>query len=135
MVLDKHGKLIATIATPWATDATGKAITSYFTTDGQTLTQHIEHNVPGVVYPVTADPWWQWHWWGYTVYLNKWETQVASWGVAGVVGYFGWTGIGGGAVAVIVAAAQTAISNGYCLSVNMPWLGWPFTVYPWLYRC
>jgi len=135
VVLDKHGKLIADIATPWATDATGKAITTYFTTDGQTLTQHIEHNVPGVVYPVTADPWWQWHWWGYTVYLNKWETQVASWGVVGVIGYFGWTGIGGAAAAVIAAGAQYAIDHGYCLAVNMPFWGWPFIVNPWMYRC
>ncbi len=44
---------------PWAKDAEGKELKTWFTTDGLTLTQHVEHNVKGVVYPVTADPWWQ----------------------------------------------------------------------------
>lgn len=58
VVVDSTGELIAAVDTPWAKDATGKTIETYFTTDGQTLTQHINHNVAGVVYPVTADPAW-----------------------------------------------------------------------------
>lgn len=57
-VKDKAGEVISFVGAPWAKDATGKAISTWFTTDGQTLTQHVQHNTPGVVYPVTADPAW-----------------------------------------------------------------------------
>jgi hypothetical protein len=55
--LDSAHNILASVAKPWAKDANGLQIKTYFTTDGQTLTQHILHNVAGVVYPVTADPW------------------------------------------------------------------------------
>ncbi|NBP58697.1 MFS transporter, partial [bacterium] len=32
---------------------------TWFSTDGLTLIQHVEHNVAGIVYPVVADPWWK----------------------------------------------------------------------------
>ena len=86
-LLNAKGTVIASVAAPWATDATGKAITTYFTTDGQTLTQHILHNVPGVVYPVTADPWLSWGWNLY-VNFNWWETQTIE--HYQEAGYFGW---------------------------------------------
>lgn len=57
-VTDTTGQVLATVATPWAKDVNGTPIQTYFTTDGLTLTQHILHNVPGVVYPVTGDPAW-----------------------------------------------------------------------------
>ena len=50
------------VSTPWAKDAEGKDVKTWFTTDGKTLTQHVKHDVVGIVYPVTADPviipWW-----------------------------------------------------------------------------
>lgn len=58
LILDNTGQVLAGVASPWAKDAKGTPIQTYFTTDGQTLTQHVLHNVKGVVYPVTADPWW-----------------------------------------------------------------------------
>jgi hypothetical protein len=58
IVANANGELIASVASPWAKDANGTAIRTYFTTDGLTLTQHIDHSVAGVVYPVTADPAW-----------------------------------------------------------------------------
>ncbi len=58
LVLDDAGQIVATAATPWAKDANGQPVATYFTTDGTTLTQHVAHNVPGTAYPVTADPWW-----------------------------------------------------------------------------
>jgi hypothetical protein len=57
-VFGAGGETMATVATPWAKDAIGQAVDTYFTTDGQTLTQHVKHMVPGTVYPVTADPFW-----------------------------------------------------------------------------
>ena len=71
VILNSSGRAVAFIAIPWATDATGKHIQTYFTTDGTTLIQHILHNVPGVMYPVTADPNVYWSWWGVTIYINQ----------------------------------------------------------------
>jgi len=58
IILNSKDKPVAAVTTPWAKDTTGKAIQTYFTTDGKSLTQHVQHNVPGVVYPVIADPFW-----------------------------------------------------------------------------
>ncbi len=58
VVLDANGDVIATVDVPWAKDANGMVLQTWFTTDGQTLTQHVIHNVEGVVYPVNADPYW-----------------------------------------------------------------------------
>jgi hypothetical protein len=58
IVLDSASQPIVTVAAPWAKDAVGTAVNTWFTTDGQALTQHVQHNVEGVVYPVTADPFW-----------------------------------------------------------------------------
>jgi len=87
VVRNVKGTVIATIAAPWATDATGKAVKTYFTTDGQTLTQYILHNVPGITYPVTADPWLSWGW---NLYVNFtwWETQTIE--HYQEAGGFGW---------------------------------------------
>lgn len=47
------------IATPWAYDATGTAMSTSFALDGSTLVQTVEHE--GGVYPVLADPCgWSW---------------------------------------------------------------------------
>lgn len=58
VVNDSQGEAITSVGAPWAKDAAGVAVTTWFTTDGASLTQHVAHNVPGVVYPVTADPVW-----------------------------------------------------------------------------
>lgn len=58
VVYDAAGQAVSAVDTPWAKDATGKSVATWFTTDGTTLTQHVQHNVPGVVYPVSADPFW-----------------------------------------------------------------------------
>lgn len=58
IVLNEVGETLAVIDTPWATDANGMGIATWYTTDGHNLTQHIIHNVEGVSYPVTADPSW-----------------------------------------------------------------------------
>lgn len=57
LVVENDGSSILVITPPWATDAAGTSLETYFTTDGVSLTQHVLHNVEGVVYPVTADPW------------------------------------------------------------------------------
>jgi hypothetical protein len=63
------GTAIGTFARPWALDAAGADVTSYFEVQGDDLVQVVEHG-PHVTYPVVADPWWNpfsWNWgkvWG-----------------------------------------------------------------------
>ena len=57
-VISVNGKVVASVGAPWAKDATGKSVNTYYTTNGKTLTQHVDHLDGQVVYPVTADPWW-----------------------------------------------------------------------------
>ncbi len=58
VLYDNSNTAISIIGKPWAKDANGKEVKTWFSTDGLTLIQHVEHNVPGVVYPVVADPTW-----------------------------------------------------------------------------
>ena len=54
---------VATIAAPWATDANGKQVATYYQINGTGITQVIETNA-STTYPVTADP--SWVWWAGT---------------------------------------------------------------------
>lgn len=53
---DENGALAVTVAIPWALDANGVSVDTWYTVDGSTLTQHVAHRVAGVAYPVVADP-------------------------------------------------------------------------------
>jgi hypothetical protein len=133
IVLDSNNQPISTVSTPWARDARGKRIRTWFTTDGITLTQHIKHNVRGVVYPVVGDPRFSFGWTGVTIYLSRAETNTIAWAVGGVGVYFGWTGIGGAAAYALPPAAQWATSHGFCMAVYISWITrMPIT---WVYRC
>ncbi len=56
-VSDSNGVQISQIQAPWATDANGTSVPTYFNTDGQALTQHIGFHGGGYAFPVKADPW------------------------------------------------------------------------------
>jgi hypothetical protein len=129
-IVTTKGLVIGTLAKPWARDADGNSVPTYYTLKGNTIVQTIAHQ--GAVYPVAADPSVSWHWWGYQVQFTKHETQVIGWGISAVGAYFGWTGWA--AVAALAAAplASWATSHGYCLAINWYWNG---SVSPWLYRC
>lgn len=136
VVLDSQSQVLSMVATPWAKDANGLPVETYFTTDGRTLVQHVQHNVAGVAYPVTADPSFSWSWSGVTIYLSKSETRYAS-GVsfAALAGFVGISGWGGAAIAAVGYTADYAIQNGnYCLAIYRPYVyfmsGWA-----WIYRC
>jgi len=57
-VVDQKGKVSAVIGAPWAEDATGAAVPTHYQFHGDTLTQVVNFHRPGVVLPVTADPFW-----------------------------------------------------------------------------
>jgi hypothetical protein len=54
-VSDADGNFRVGIDAPWAVDANGTPLTTYFTADGSRLVQHIETSA-NTVYPVVADP-------------------------------------------------------------------------------
>lgn len=54
---DSNDLVIAYVDTPWAVDAAGAAVPTFFTIDGTTLVQHVQPTA-ATVYPVTADPAW-----------------------------------------------------------------------------
>lgn len=56
MVVGIKGETISLIGKPWAKDAVGKEVRTWYTTNGASLTQHVNHNVAGIAYPVVADP-------------------------------------------------------------------------------
>ena len=55
VVLGAEGEELASIAAPWAVDASGAAVPTRYTIDGGTLTQHVEPTA-GATYPIVADP-------------------------------------------------------------------------------
>ena len=54
-MLNAAKQQVATLASPWAHDAKGKTIKTWYEIKGHTLTQVVKH--AGAAYPVTADPW------------------------------------------------------------------------------
>jgi len=55
-VLDANRQTVATIGAPWAKDALGHSVATYYSTNGTTLIQTVEHRAKGVVGIVVADP-------------------------------------------------------------------------------
>ncbi|HEU4913933.1 MAG TPA: hypothetical protein VFT16_00800 [Candidatus Saccharimonadales bacterium] len=116
-ILGSNSEVIATVATPWAKDALGKTIHTYFSTDGTTLTQHIEHDIPGVVYPVTADP----IWFAVSAAVFWWAVQRC--GAGGIIGaVFEYVGGGRSRRAIAAAGAAGCIASfvgGWGILKNM----------------
>jgi|GEM_PF-901838 len=156
-ITGSDGAVLATVATPWAHDALGRTIETYFTTDDATLTQHIKHNTAGAVYPVTADPSLSWGWNLY-VNFNRSETQAIK--HFQETGYMGWGLANAGCapipnaparVSCIVAtlyegsqlawAVRNASETNSCLqlaipyaAVSNPWMSWWTIRWGWT-RC
>lgn len=55
------GEAVGSISSPWAYDANGAPVSTYFTVENGTLTQHVEHVGKGHAYPIIADPDWVWY--------------------------------------------------------------------------
>ena len=74
----------------WAVDANGTAVKTHYEVSGNTVTQVVEHNTPGLAYPVVADPkvyyaWWQlfsWSEWRWNSYygMNQLSIELSGWG-------------------------------------------------------
>lgn len=54
--LDTEENLLLLMAPPWATDASGDPVSTWYEVDGDTVTQVVDHG-GRIEYPVVADPW------------------------------------------------------------------------------
>ena len=57
LAFDNDGQIAAKIRTPWAKDANGKDVPTYYEIHGTTLTQMVKHRSGKFVYGIVADPW------------------------------------------------------------------------------
>ena len=90
-VVGPDGFVVSHVLAPWAVDANGDSVPTHFAIDGNTLTQVINHDSPGVAYPVVADPKFTHTWWNQTLYFNRYETGFIAVGGSfgsGVLGQF-----------------------------------------------
>lgn len=121
-------QIISTIDTPWATDASGKSVDTWYTTDGQALTQHVEHNVSGVAYPVVADPLIK-RWFGWEFQLSRQQTVavMAGNGVAAAASFYipepFISKAVGAALTLSMTYAEWAYNTGGCLKVSVLYTG------------
>ncbi len=132
IIIDNEGNTITVIDTPWAKDANGMSVQTWFTTDGQTLTQHVIHNVEGVAYPVNADPrFWRWYGWDYQYNRNQTNNIMFGWGLGAVAALAvpepTLSKALAGALGASTAYANWVYNRGGCLRSTTLWSGQTFT--------
>jgi len=126
------GNAYASIAPPWAKDANGASVPTWYELNGTVVVQHVDPSETAV-YPIVADPEVSWGWVSGTVYFNRSETrnmrdaaQVTAFAGAPCLG-LAWTGVALGvcvafAISVfsIAIAATRAYEEGGCVKVKYP---------------
>jgi hypothetical protein len=97
-VVNADGSIALAVANAWAKDANGTDINTRYKVDGSKLVQVVEHDTPGVAYPVVADPIWLAPWVVRCLMgigLNS--TQIANIASRGSLGSiaaaFGWAAV------------------------------------------
>lgn len=116
-----EGAAALSVDEPWAFDASGAPVATWYEVDGGSLVQHIAPSAD-VHYPIVADPRWEWQSWGYGMALNKAETrEVAKHaGAAFMCAFFGPAAPACGIIAGSVAySAGVAAANGRCVFLQV----------------
>ena len=62
------------IDAPWAVDASGKRLPTFYSVNGDVITQHVV--TTAARYPIVADPYFRWYWDGVVITLT-YEDQIA----------------------------------------------------------
>jgi hypothetical protein len=118
LVLDSFGEVVATIDAPWAKDADGKSVPTYYAVVGDSLVQVVAHG-PGDAYPIVADPRVSLGWWAY-IHFNRAETKTIANG--------GWAATGGAASCAAAGLAIGGPAGAAAMGAScLVYLGW--TVY------
>ncbi|HEY0216603.1 MAG TPA: hypothetical protein VGC57_09445 [Cellulomonas sp.] len=100
------------IADPWAVDANGTAVTTWYEVDGSTFTQVIAPD-GGTVYPIVADPTYSVGR-GYYAHFDRAETKTVAGG--------GWAATGASGICAVVGGLMggpigTAVLSASCLGL------------------
>lgn len=130
VVRNAQGELVAQALTPWARDARGSRIPTYYVIHGNTVTQIVETS-EATEYPVTIDPTFRrWKFIIPEIYFNHEETGRArnpaaiEGMIAGVCAVFAAAtlgtacAVGAAAAATIAAVASNAYGDGRCLALR-----------------
>lgn len=124
VVRSQVGTPINYLNAPWARDANGVGLPTFYSVDGNVVTQHV--NTAGAAFPVVADPTTGCGLGWCSVYFNREETKGIAAGGATAVGAITAgcalvNKILGAACAIasgtIVAFAQGADANGNCVGI------------------
>jgi len=126
-----QSKIISIISPPWAKDANGKEVKTYFKIRNNTLIQVVEHKVSGIAYPVVADPVIGRHWWGYSYYFNRSETNNIMFATGAGTAIFFKLPFVSVPLGVFTAWANWAYNRGACLATHQVYSGhswfWSYT--------
>jgi hypothetical protein len=108
-IVEANSSVTGTIAAPWAVDATGRSLNTYYTLQGTTVTQHTD--TTGAVFPVVADPRLTY---GLGVYLNMWGAEARVYAIAAVAVLGTGTAIGCTLIGNIPYAALRSLALLAC---------------------
>lgn len=123
MIKDESGALVNGILRPWAVDADGVELPTWYSVEGTTLVQHVD--TTGAAFPVVADPRLMCDLLFCTVeYTRSETTTIRNWGASAtslvsIACTWVATPLGGAlcglASATIIGTANEALSQGKCL--------------------
>jgi hypothetical protein len=120
-VLSAAGTFVNSVAPAWAKDATGAALPTSYSVNGNILTQTVAHQ--GAVYPVVADPRVRCDSLWCTLELTRGETRALAGNVLNVGGACAVLGGGAPVCAAVLAGAwvqaSLALSRGQCIGFRI----------------
>ena len=141
ITVSRNGGAIGSFRAPWARDASGRSVRTFYQLNGSTITQRID--TAGAQFPITADPHYSSGWVTGTVYFNKAETRTiaSSIGFAGMMcaaaaGLMGGPVFAAGCAAVALqmnAQARTAASRGQCIKIKVTTVPTPVYLGTYIY--
>ena len=127
-VQDSTGAAVVVIDQPWAQDANGVTVPTHYTTDGTSLVQHVAIDTPGIVFPVTADPWVH-RWYGWDLLFNRNQTNNIMFGLAGAAVASLWipdptvTKIATAALGLLAGYANWVYNRNGCVKLRVTYTG------------